>query len=455
MSKSRLVKTTFQSGPDDGLAAVDVYKKDTSEVVNSYDATEPEAIDVLDSINGKADESNKEDPSGENASNDNPDDGGDPQGAGGEDGGDTGGGSDGGSDSPPDGGDDDPFGTMDPDTSNREITDDEIQDRLSDGDEELGQCLRDMDDRTTSRFKLDPSAANKVFGEFAGIKSKIPTLVPVPTIRNMATMVNNLSNGNYPSVIQDVGAKSGLIGSITNLTSALKLPGAFSKIAEFSGISPNILVDAARIGISTSLARGDLGAFKDVAKSNIASRMKYVIPNLSNRAISAMQQPMDVDLRNYGSFYNETRSALDTMDPSWSSYNRGNGSVINGSVAGNNPFFMKTMRASVTSSPLGLKPPRNNTSGNLIDIDYADITKPDVFSAIYGDEVSIADKARIIADWRNDTARAEAAERRKQDSYMLVMDEFDTTPVVETLRNDFPLLEISDTSQVETFEYTA
>ena len=295
MSKSRLVETTFQSGPDDGLAAVDVYKKDTSEVVNSYDATEPEAIDVLDSLNGKADESNKDEPPSDSEGND--DGSSNPEG----------------SDSS---GNDDPFESLNPDTSDREITDSELVDRLTEGDQELGQCLRDLDDKTLSKLDIPKTSRDSIFGDFGGIKAKLPSKVPLPSVKSVATMVNNLSKGNYPAIIQDVGSKTNLIGSLTNIASALKLPDAFSKIAEYSGISTSILVDAAKQGINSSLARGDLGAFKDVAKSSVASRMKYVIPNISNKAIRALEKPVEVDLRNYSDFYDDTTKALDKMDSS-------------------------------------------------------------------------------------------------------------------------------------------
>ena len=53
MTAPQLAKSTYISGPDDKLAVIDVYEQSGSGVVNSYQETHGEAIDVLEGLNGE------------------------------------------------------------------------------------------------------------------------------------------------------------------------------------------------------------------------------------------------------------------------------------------------------------------------------------------------------------------------------------------------------------------
>lgn len=431
MSKSKLVKTTFQSGPDDGLLAVDIYESESGEVVNSYDKTESEALDVLDTLNGKASAGSPisgllglsglgglAEQFGSNLLSDLV----------------------GGLDLS------NPFTNLNPDVTQQLLDMDESVARYSNEDINAAAAIREMSDPVKNQFLIPKTDANNVFGTFSDVTKKISTVLPITDTRNIGNLVNNISKGNYPTSYVDKGALSNLISNTVNMASIAKLPKAFSTIAQYSGIDTRVLTKAATSAINVSLQRGDIEVFKDVARTSIANDLKYAMPNVVNRVIGSVERPREVTYNDTPRYYQEARDSFTRVDPNWNKTVRGSGSVINGTAIATNPFMMQCVRSSVTAQPLVIKTSSSGNLGNYIDPEYADISVPEVFNSVHGTNHDTQAREKIISDWKADTNRIQRANERKDDSYLMLMEKTPTRSVVDTLRSDFPMLPLNNNS---------
>lgn len=418
MSQSRLVKTIFQAGPDDQLIVKDVYDSNSSEVVNSYDKTEPEALDVLDPLNGKAKDEKQ---NNEDTPSDSPDS----------------------SDS---GGGNDPFSDLNPDTLSRDIGLEEMLDRYGNGDVNIETALREMSDGASGDFDLPDEFANDVYYNLGDKSGKLLPSFPVGDARRLASIVNSLCNGSYNLGITDSGALTNLLARLANMASAMRLPGVLGAVANC--FSPDILNGAAVSGINSSLGRGDIGVFNDVMRTGIGGGLRYSMPNIVNQVINGARRPREITNGGLANYYQDARNGLSTVDPNWNTVNRNGSRVFNGSQMQTNPFFMDSVRANVTSQPLNISVSPNGSYGNYIDRETADLSNPAVFESLYGPNVPLSERSRIINEWKQDTGRTNGYNQRQDDSYLLLMADEQPTTVANSLSNDFPYINISTDSSI-------
>lgn len=451
MGKSALVDTTFQAGPDDSLLVVDVYDKGDSGVVNSYQKKDAQAIDVLDSLNGKGGGGGGGDSGGGSGGSS----GGGSGGSGGSGGG-GGGGSGGNTDSDSNNDFASDFGDL---PENDWVDPGPDIERIVNGDSDMANYFDGIDEAVQRQMDLGNYDKDQVFGDFGGIINKIPNIVPYGNLSNITGVINQVTKGNFPATFTDNGAIAGLIGNLANVGSSLNLPNVFSKISEFGGLATDVLLNAATIGIQASLARGDISVFNDVAKTSIANQLMYAMPNVVDRVIGSSRRNRNLDYNGYSDYYDNTRSSFNKVNPNWNTTNRGQSIVYNGTVIGTNPFFLETLRANVTQAPLSIRPIPDGVDidNNVFDLEYADLNDPDVFDSIYGDGGSYQDRTQILKDWNEDTERVIKRDNRQEDSFMLLMEKFTPTTVKESLYEDFPFIDASIDRQIsnkEVYEHT-
>ncbi len=410
MSKSRLAKTIFQSGPDDDLIVKDVYESDSSEVVNSYDKTEPEAIDVLDTINGTADddsqqqeEDNSNNENNEESSNEN---------------------------------------------SNESPVDElgsgleDILDRYGNADENIADALRQMSEEGRNKLLPTDQEIEDIYYSVGDKEGSFNPSFPIKDAKNLASIINSICNNSYGLNINDNGALAALLGALSNMASLMGLPGVLSAVQ--GCLNPSVLMNGALLGINSSLKRGDVSVFNDVATLPIANQLRYRNPNITNQVIENMRRPSRLQEQGLSNFYQTTRNSLNIVNPNWNTTSRGSGQVFNGYEVSKNPFFLDTVRANVVSKPMNIFASPDASYGNFVDLETADLNNPYVFESIYGRNLSVGQKTKIINDWRNDQSRLTGYNQRKNDAYLLLMQGQKQDTVLDSLRKDFPYLAIGE-----------
>lgn len=444
MSQSLLAKTTFQTGPDDSLRVVDVYGEQASGVINSYQAKDSEAIDVLDALNGKQDE--KQDPQNDQ---DNPgdsdsspdsdapaDDPSDPQSDPGS--GDSGNGS-GGSSS-----DNGPFDSVNPDFSGGQNDPSDLQDRFSNGDSDLQEQLGNLSDLSAGQFNYGNAAPQVITGTFNNLPVNIPATVPIRDVRSLNGILNNLTGGKYPLSITDTSSLTGLLGSVLNAASGLNLPSVFTSLLSSGKVDKNALYNAVNYALPQTTARGELGLFKDIASSAYAGQLKQNLPNIVSSVLTNVQKPYNLPRAQYPTYYGEMRTGLSNVDPQWNQRSRNGSYVLDSNAVCTNPFVTSMIKSNLVSQPMHVLPAVENVPGILIDVPNADISNPYIFDAIYGEDYDLDTRKSMVSDWSNNVSKRQARAANNDDAFLLTGSYFTGTSVEDQIGVEFPLLNVRD-----------
>lgn len=380
----KLAKPSFQTGPDDELAVVDVYEKDKSEVVNSYQEKDNEAIEAVDkAIEASADDITK----------DGNDDGGgfgDMFGLGSlaDDALDIGsllggfGGLDGGLTSLLGGlgGGDDLFGSLGSlfgGSNSLESLSSIFGGDLSSLSSILGGGLNPLDGLTSltnllpgsnlpfgnllsslSSGNLDvlsqlgdlPSGLQKIFGGGMGLPNNINTVVSnlgsininsgfdSSSLRNLSGLISSITGNPDNSYVQNDGALSALIAGVSYLGNKAQLPNVYKTLT--TGIdNPSVLIGSSKPLIQQAVIEGDASLLMDVCYSPASQYTKQIMPNVISQFFQNFKIPNNLAQQEYSRYYQNLKGGLNNIDPVWDTVTMPSGTFVNASnLSGNIPI---------------------------------------------------------------------------------------------------------------------
>lgn len=295
-----LVKTTYTSGPNDKLAAVDVYKKPGAAVVNSWqDLGAKVGLDVLGALTG----------TGKGA-----------------------------------------ISSLIKGVINGKLTLDPqaILNRMTGGNSPLGAAFRNVSDGIKSAVALPGNLANSVIATVNGTIHAV-SAAAMDDVRGLSSVINAATNGNYGISIVDNGAMAGMVASVSLQGSALGLPNVFSTLAR-SIQSPSILSSAAGMIVGTAVRTGNLNLLMDISSSGVALQVGLQYPSLARDTFRYARPPQGLQSQGYPAYYGQVKSSMSSLSGGWSDYSRAGQSTYDASVFnGANGFSTDLLTASAIS----------------------------------------------------------------------------------------------------------
>ena len=417
MTAPQLAETTFVSGPDDGLAVVDVYGEGGSGVVNSYQETHPQEIDPLSAADG----GNGDDQSG------------------------GGGDSEGGEDrlediTPVDYGDDS--------SPNNDLSDltgglDGAPDvgtsleaaRLASGDEELVSDIQGLDDDMRGAICMQPSFMDNVVHQVGDVVTNVSSAVNFNSLQNLNNMVSRLAGGGVGSFgnIRDLGGLSSLVSTATQVASRAGIPNVFTQIVAGGRFNKNILTAAVTNMIPGIVRNANIPLLGEIARSPLGNILASVSPGIIGNTIRSIARPTRMTQSQYGPYYGEVRDTFSRVDPSWNKTNFGGyPGALNARVVSQNPFLQETLRANVSTRPLQVVP----TSTGYVN--QSDVYHEDRVTYVPETGGKVWDDEGVLVDTSASDDYARRTEYRKEDALMSAATVFPERTVDDYLSSTFP-----------------
>lgn len=236
----KLVKTTYQTGPNDDLIVKDGYggggggpdQYSGTKTGTSYDEKRDAAIDVLDQLQADSKElKTKTAVLNKNIS------------------------ASGGSD------------------SNEPYSSSESNQRMSGGNTSVNGFLNDLSQNAQGLFNVSRSKSKLSSGSLSGNLS-------ITDINAVLNIIDNLSGGNFKKPVKDKGAIKELVKTAVKTASSSGINGTYQALASSTNVDKDILVDAAKESIRETIKTGDISIALDVAQSSLMSGVIAKDPGL-------------------------------------------------------------------------------------------------------------------------------------------------------------------------------
>lgn len=166
--------------------------------------------------------------------------------------------------------------------------------------------------------------------------------------------IGEFTGGTYGASVDDSAGLAGSVAGLAYVGHQSGLPGTFGALTD--SIDDDRVCRAAGVPLMQAAAiDGDVTLFMDVANSKVGGQMCSAIPELSSGIVSTAVPPADLAQQEYGRYYDDFSSSLTTVDPEWQSYSREGGYLVKAAYVAQNPFMgdMVCSRMNSTMSPDG------------------------------------------------------------------------------------------------------
>lgn len=397
MSGPKIAKSTSANGPDDELIVVDVYDEDGSEVANKYQETHPDAIDVLDGLDG-SDFDGKKKEGDFNAVTDLT----------------------GLQELSPNNDLSDILGDS-PLTELDSVSDAELDEWLSGGNFDILSELSSLGDNIKAGLRSGLGALDDIYADMNGVVTQIQGAIDPRSIHAIKDLLNKVGCGDYNPNIVYRGSTIGMLSGLINLASRLGLPSVFTAIANcisdpqiLTGVVKNVAIDAVK--------RANLDVIKDIANSPVAKEVISTMPNVVGGVVRDLGRPTYLQQEQYGSYYGQARDAFTSIDSQWNSITRIGEQTYDSTVVASNNFFRDTLGAATLSYPIDVN---INSSPTSLD---------SVVSVNYG----LSPNAPVKQSTEDATAYLERAQQSRQsDQSMYVSSALSAQTVASALSKSF------------------
>lgn len=261
----KLVKTVFQTGPDDSLAAEDVYEGGGSPE-NTYDDKRGAAIDTMDAVSGEAASSSSSTPfaAATTAS-----------------------------------------------AAATSYSSSESNSRMAGSNNSVVGFLNNLSQAAKDLFNLLPSQSNLTAGG-----TPVTGNVAISDVRAVVNIINNLSNNNFTRELVDTGAQTQLISNAITTASNAGINGGFQALEKNPSLDRTVLVDSAISSITSTVADGNLGVILDVSQTSLMSDIITRKPGIVQTIFSS-PAITNIPLKDQNTIYNVLKTSLDAADPGW------------------------------------------------------------------------------------------------------------------------------------------
>lgn len=386
-----LVATTFEAGPDDSLLVVDVYESSGSAVSSSYQKKDGGAIDVLSAIGG---------------------------GEGGGEGTTT------------------PVPTPAPAPPKPSQT--EVNRILSGGSSDLFGLLTNLSAEVAAKFGIDSQTAGAITTIVNGVAAALNTSYSASDVKNVADIVNVLSDGAYTSSVKDKKALDSLVTATVTTGAEIGLPGVFSQIASNEEHDKEVLANVANQAIQATIENGDASVFLDVTNTEYATGLQTRYPSVIQDVLSNTTKPSTLSEQGFSDYYTQLTDSFDKVNVDWNKTYRDNEQTLAFDAETVNEFLNETLEAYVLSVPLDIKHNSDVAFNSAVDVQFGDVQIGSIFRAIYGatlDNTFISEK---IAEWVEPEA-AMLRQKRKDAWLTMAAKQLTARTIEEDFQHHFPL----------------
>lgn len=222
-----------------------------------------------------------------------------------------------------------------------------VVNQLANGNTSIFSSIRDLPSSLQGSigggFGID-SIRNNVFASVGNTMTRTTYGMDYNGLQPVTNICSNLTGGSYNAQFTNRGGLSALIAGVSHIGNSYNLPNVFSSIAK-TVTDPIVLTAAARPLIQRAAYNGDVDMFRDVAGSSVGPRMTNLVPGIVSTLISNMAKPAGLAQQEYPRYYQNLRGSMDTVQPGWNRYNREGGSVVNATVINSNPFMCDLMQS--------------------------------------------------------------------------------------------------------------
>ena len=236
------------------------------------------------------------------------------------------------------------------------------------------RALSDMDAASQINFKAAAAATFNLDPQTnTGIRLSKSSAA---TAAGISSSVYDLTDGNYTTTINDRAGMSGMIAGLSLAGSKIGMTDVFGTFAK-NVQDKQVLTTAARPLMTEASNLGDARLFNSIAGvPSVAKELSSFMPSLTRKMAANVLPPEDLSQRQYSVFYNDLKTNLDAVDPSWKQKKRGNQTVINTTFTSQNDF-MTDLLASKLNTNTGhltqlVESVNNSTPGQVTQVSIDD-----------------------------------------------------------------------------------
>lgn len=331
----KLIKTVFQTGPDDSLAAEDVYEGGGSPE-NTYDDKRGGAIDTMDAIGDSSNQPSTP-ASFESATESS--------------------------------------------TAPQTYSSSEAMQRMAASSSSVAGFLNNLSQTAKDLFNLIPAQSNVIAGS-----QTVNSFLPINDIKAVVDIISNLSNNNFDNNVVDNGGQTQLIATTITAASNAGINGGFQAIEKNPSIDRNVLADSAAQAIEQTVAVGNIGVVLDVSQTDLMSNIITRKPGIVQTILSS-PSITNVPLRNQNVVFKVIKDAIDKADPGWNTTNINGQTLVDLKDMKISQQMKELIRYNIFELPLTVEVGDENSSNPAVDVELG----PN------GDVETIADYKKSVA----------------------------------------------------------
>lgn len=216
----------------------------------------------------------------------------------------------------------------------------------------VGSILGDMSPSATMSYNAAAASALELQPSVTLGSGRKGRLVDAQNARNAATVasaVSEFTGGTYKTNVSDSAGLAGSVAGLAYVAHQTGLPGTFQALT--ADIEDERVCKAAALPLMRAAATdGDMLLFMDVSKSKVGSQMGSAIPEAASGIISTVKPPPNLAQQEYANQYDEFGVSLDIVDPAWKEYPREGGQLVKATYVAQNPFMQDMIGAKLNSA---------------------------------------------------------------------------------------------------------
>lgn len=391
----KLIETTFQTGPDDDLAAVDVYEGGGG-VENTYDDKRAQAIDNMDIVGASGSNSASQESFAPQAG-----------------------------------------GTFD----NSAFASPEAFQRMAGDTSALVGYLNNLSSAAKALFNLRPSQSNISVGS-----NTVKQVANIKDVKAVVNIINNLSSNNFDNKVVDKGASQQLITSSVVTASNNGIHGAYQALVKNPNLDRDILTNSAIDAIDQTIAVGNLAVALDVSQTELMASVMEKRPGIVQTILSTPAL-VDISEKDSGKLFGTFLNSFNVANPNWNKATINNSEITDLKEYNLSKTMKDLLYSQVISLPLTVYKGTDRTPNSSIDYELDDLTDVTIIQAIYGNDVSIETISEQANLW-NSPEHQNNINNHKSSSDMYIGSLFDKLTVQESVDKHFSYINAKTNSLV-------
>lgn len=393
----KLIETTFQTGPQDDLAAVDVYEGGGG-VENTYDDQRANAIDVMDALGGSANGASSQES---------------------------------------------PFnaGSQQTTSSESSYSFTEAFKRMAGSESSISGFLNNLSTSAKSLFSLFPSSSSINVGS-----APIKNLASINDVKSMVGIINTLSKNNFNKTVTDTGATKELITKTVTTASNNGINGSYQALVKNDTLDRKVLIDSAIDSIDQTVKIGNIATALDVSQTNLMSDVISKNPGTIQTVFNTPKLE-NIKIQDQNDIYKVLSSSFTNANVNWNKTIIKDKTITDLKDMNVSDQMKKLITYDVNNLELTIYVGSDRTENVLIDYQLDDISNMAVIETMFGVDVSAETIAEQTALW-NSIGHQEAIEQYQTSKDMLIGSMFGGMTVQNAIDKHFSYLNIKTNTLV-------